>query len=595
MKNRKILNYFLLSLCLFLFSSLSLEAGSANLSFSGNSSVYNGNTIDITLSVSGVNAEGGITAIGGQINYDSNYLEYVSFQSLGPITVRYEPGTKRFAGLSFGGPAITGNTGVIKLTFRAKQLGNTTITFSGASVSDSASNAVTVNNPSKSISITNPPSSNNNLSSLSITGGAINFNKNTTSYTIKVGKDVTNVTINATPEDGGASVSGTGTKNLNYGNNSFTVTVKAANGSVKTYTVNVNREDPRSSNNNLSNIKINGASLNPSFKPGTTTYTVTVPFSIENLDIKATAEDKKASVSISGQNGLLAEATTDVLVKVTAENGSVKTYTIKVTREKDPNKPKSGNNYLSSLTTNIGILSPVFDKEKLNYVIYLPYEIDKITLTATVDDTQYGVLETEGPETLKVGSNKYTFKVTTEDGSSRTYTVNVIRGASLDQTSNNTLLKNIEITNGSLDKKFQNNINVYKYSRKKGFKINPIPEDENAVVTIIEHEQVYTIIIEDSNGGTNVYTLIPESETKENIAIIIAILVASIPVIGGGTFLGYKIGMRKMLNKIKSLKPKEHINETFEKQPFEPKEEIKQEKDKKIKKENKTKKPKKAN
>ena len=557
MTNRRILNYFLLTLCLFLFSSIKLTAGSASMSFSGAGSVYNGNNIEVTLSISNVNAEGGITAIGGQINYDSNYLEFVSAQSLSPITVRYEASTKKFAGLAMGGTPITGSTGVIRLTFRAKQVGNTTVSFGNASISDSVSNGVSVNNASKTISITNPPSGNNNLSSLSVSGGVVSFNKDTTSYSIKVGSDVTSVNISATAEDGGARISGTGTRNLNYGNNALEVIVTAANGATKTYTINVNRADNRSSNNNLSSLKVSGGDLKPGFKSSTTTYEITVPFSVSSLNVTAKAEDSKAKVTVSNNNNLPAEETTDVLVRVTAENGSVKTYTIKVTREKDPNKPLSGNNYLSSLTASIGMLSPVFNKEKLNYVIYLPYEVDSITFNAEVDDKKYGKLETSGPEKLNVGSNKYVFKVTTEDNTTREYVVNVIRGVNLENNTSNVLLKDIKINKGSLDKEFKSDINVYRYNKKKGFSLEPVPEDENTKVTVLEYDDVITIILESSGEDTNVYTLVPEESSSDNKLVFLIAIACSIPLIGGGTVIGYRIGLKKMLNKVKSLKPKE--------------------------------------
>lgn len=552
-KNRTIINYLLLSLCLFLFSSLKLSAGSATMSFSGSSSVYTGNNIEVTLSISNVNAEGGITAIGGQINYDANYLEYVSSQSLSPITVRFEPSTKKFAGLSMGGTPITGSTGVIKLTFKAKQVGSTTVSFSGASISDSLSNSVSVNNPSKTISITNPPSSNTNLGSLSVSG----TNISPSNLTANVGKDVSSVTINATAQDGGATVSGTGSKTVNYGKNTYTITVKAPSGATRDYTITINREDPRSNNNNLSSLKVTEGDISPSFKAGTTTYTMTVPFSVSSINVKATAADSKAKVTVTGNTNLREEATTDVLIKVTAENGAVKTYTIKVTREKDPNKPKSNNNYLSSLTTNIGILSPVFDKEKLNYVIYLPFEVDRIELNAEVEDKEYGVLEKSGPETLNVGTNKYTFKVTAEDGTSKEYVVNVIRGVNVESSSSNIYLKEINMTNGSLDKKFNREINVYRYEKKKDFKINPEPEDENTKMTVIEHDDVITILLENSSGESNVYTFIPKEEaiSSSNLGTIVAIAI-SIPLIGGGTFVGYRVGLKNKEPKIKIKKDK---------------------------------------
>ena len=589
MKNKRIINCFILSLFLFLFSSLTLNAASGSLNLSGKSDVYVGENVEITLSINNLNDIGiGIGSLGGVINYDKNYLEYVSHKSnLSAISLSFVPTSGKFAGMG-NGNYITNSTNLISVTFKTKQIGRTTVSISGTSIASGVnSDSVSVNHPSKSINITNPPSSNTNLSSLSASG----TNISTGNLTANVGKDVTSTTINATAEDSKASVSGTGTKSLNYGKNTFTVTVKAENGTTKNYTITINREDPRSNNANLSSLKVSGQDLSPGFNKNTTTYSMTVPFSVSSLDIKTTTEDSNAKVSITGNKNLPAEATTPVTIKVTAENGTVKTYTINVTREKDPNKPKSNNNYLTTIGANIGILSPVFDKEKLNYVIYLPYEIDKIELTVDVEDKQYGVLETSGPETLNVGTNRYEFKVTAEDGTTRSYIVNVIRGANVDASSSNVLLKDLKIENGNLDKAFNSEVNVYRYEKDKNFNLTPIPEDENTKVTVLEHDDVYTILLETSNGETNVYTLIPKEEnvTNSNTGVIIAIILASLPLISGGTFFGYKYGMKKMLSKVKaltqgSISTKEFDNVVYEENP-------KNKKSKKDKKKKKDKQP----
>jgi len=94
---------------------------------------------------------------------------------------------------------------------------------------------------------------------------------------------------------------------------------------------------PLSSNNDLESLTVSNAELNTAFSAGTTKYTASVPFSTEKLEISATAADSKAKVTI-GKTTLAAGATTDVTIKVTAENGASKTYTIAVTRAADPNE-----------------------------------------------------------------------------------------------------------------------------------------------------------------------------------------------------------------------------------------------------------------
>lgn len=558
MKVRKSLLYLFITISTFLFSCLIVDAsGSVSTSMSGSNSVYVGNNVDITLTVTSLNGvDGGLTGFGGKIVYDSSYLEFVSFKSLAPFEIGYNSSSHIFTGFdpTGGSNKITGYRDMIRITFRTKAVGNTTVRYTETDASDINSNAPSVNGVSKTISITNPPSSNANLSTLSVSGASINFNPNTTSYSVKVGRDVSSVDVNASAQDGGARVSGTGNKSLNYGSNTISVTVTAPSGATKTYTINVTREDPRSSNANLSSLKVDGGSLSPSFNKNTTVYEVSVPFSVETLNVKAVAEDGKAKVSVSGNEGLISEGTKDVTVTVVAENGSKKSYVIKVTRGKDPNKVLDTNNYLSSLTASVGMLSPVFDREKTNYIVYLPFEVEQIEFNAVVEDTKYAVLTKDGPDKLSVGSNKYTFTVTAENNSTKVYTIIVMRGASLDgeEISSNVLLKDLKVVNGSFDKPFDSKVNVYRYNKKKGFKFDPIPEDDKTKVTVIEQDGVVSIILE-ASGDFNVYTLIPEDES--NLGIFIAMAIGSGALVVGGSFVGFKLGLKKM--------PKSKLSKNF--------------------------------
>ena len=71
-----------------------------------------------------------------------------------------------------------------------------------------------------------------------------------------------------------------------------------------------------------------------------------------------------------------------ITIKATAEDGqTTKTYTITV------NKEQSTNNYLESLETNIGSISPIFDKTSTGpYIINLDKNINSIILTGKKED-----------------------------------------------------------------------------------------------------------------------------------------------------------------------------------------------------------------
>jgi len=83
-------------------------------------------------------------------------------------------------------------------------------------------------------------STNNNLKSLSVEGYTLSpsFNKNTLEYTVNLESNIETIKINASKEDGYASISGTGEKQVQEGDNKFEIKVTSEIGSSKVYTVN---------------------------------------------------------------------------------------------------------------------------------------------------------------------------------------------------------------------------------------------------------------------------------------------------------------------------------------------------------------------
>ena len=189
--------------------------------------------------------------------------------------------------------------------------------------------------------------------------------------------------------------------------------------------------EPLSTENKLESLTVSNATISPAFSANTTSYTASVPFSVSKLDVKATAVDSKAKVSISSPN-LKAGGTTKVTVTVTAESGAKKTYTISVKREADPNYQASGNNQLSNISVDGFLLSPKFDTNTTNYVVWAPYETTNVTVKGTASDKKASV-EVVGGDNLAAGQDN-TVKVicTAENGDKKEYTVIVKRAAGHD-------------------------------------------------------------------------------------------------------------------------------------------------------------------
>lgn len=181
---------------------------------------------------------------------------------------------------------------------------------------------------------------------------------------------------------------------------------------------------PPSGNANLAGLSCGDYALSPAFSAGTTEYSVTVPYDVSRLPLDYRAADGGADVSVSGNQ--LSVGVNTVVLTVTAANGASRRYTISVTRQPDPNVTLSSDTSLSELTPSTGQLSPAFSPEITEYAVYVPYETSKISLSATAKDSKaLGV--TQPDASLKEGDNLLTVTCTAEDGTTRDYTVHVVR------------------------------------------------------------------------------------------------------------------------------------------------------------------------
>lgn len=291
-----------------------------------------------------------------------------------------------------------------------------------------------------SVVINKLQSDDNTLSSLAVVQSTLtpSFDPAIESYISNVAYTVTNVDITATASSDAATVSGTGNKDLNTGDNTFEIVVTAENNTTKTYTIVVKRA--KNNNAKLSNITISGGfTLTPSFDPDTTTYNVSVPNSASSIDITAFKQDPNA-VSVTGVGTVnLNTGFNTINIVVTAENGTTKkTYTLIVERD------KSNDASLKELTVDSGTLTPSFSSNTEEYSITVNNEVENLNITAVPTSDAASVV-ISGNTSLKVGTNKTTITVTAEDGTLKTYEIEILRNPS----SNNFLSSlSVKDTNG---------------------------------------------------------------------------------------------------------------------------------------------------
>lgn len=102
-------------------------------------------------------------------------------------------------------------------------------------------------------------------------------------------------------------------------------------GDVKTLSVSANNPT-LSGDANLASLKPSKGTLTPQFDKNTTSYTVSVPYTVTSVSLICTTSHPDADTAVSGKNALAVGKNTRV-VTVTAPNGDTKKYTVVITRE----------------------------------------------------------------------------------------------------------------------------------------------------------------------------------------------------------------------------------------------------------------------
>lgn len=203
---------------LFPISVHAAPSGSTSCSSSGTVNLNN----TITVTVKGSSSDVMWDTI---MSYDSSKLQYISGSGERNISDNFSSSmtyTYKFKAIGNGSANVKTNT--------------TVSDYYGEKNYFSSSCNITVKTPEPE----KPKNTDNNLKSLSIEGVNLTpeFNKDTLEYTVELESDVTKVTINAEKNDSKASISGTGEREVQEGNNKLEIVVTAENGSKKTYTIN---------------------------------------------------------------------------------------------------------------------------------------------------------------------------------------------------------------------------------------------------------------------------------------------------------------------------------------------------------------------
>lgn len=299
------------------------------------------------------------------------------------------------------GSNLVNDETIMTFEFMATREGKSTISVTGMTASDM--NISDFDELTIDVEISRK-SSVNNLSSLNSDIGTFDtvFDKDVTVYTLTVPSDAKEVILSGSLEDPLSTVDGLYKYELNEDKTTAIITVTAEDGSIKAYTVYIIKERPvvatpvvyyYSSNNYLKLLDIDGYELD--FNRDVTDYQISVDSDVKSLDITAVAEDSRARVEITGNEGFKTGKNT-VVITVKAENGDIREYKLLVNKDSDKSNltevEEDSSNTAEKVVIIILIILVVFG------LLYLIFKKD--------DDDKQVVNNDKKKQEIKKNSNK---------------------------------------------------------------------------------------------------------------------------------------------------------------------------------------------
>lgn len=298
-------------------------------------------TFKVTLNLEGFSKDY-INGIEGMLNYDKTALELIGLSTQNSLNQygNFNYNTSTF--IQAGEEVVNKDTTVITFTFKALKQTDTNISLSNLKAAKDGSKVNINSSGALSLKIDRKLSINNDIINLKPSTGRLDkeFNKDIYEYNLYVDYRTTSITLEGLLGDKYATTTGFREYKLTDDKTVILIEVVSETGEVKTYKINVIKEYPStntstkqmslSSNNYLQTLKIEGYEIE--FDKDKLEYEITVGSDVTSLDITAIAQLSSANVRIYG-NDNFKEGENIVTIVVTAEDGSEKTYTIKVNKE----------------------------------------------------------------------------------------------------------------------------------------------------------------------------------------------------------------------------------------------------------------------
>ena len=305
------------------------------------------------------------------------------------------------------------------------------------------------------------------------------FNKNIYEYNMVIPSNVTKLTpLLVTTIDKDATYEIIGNENLNASVSTVIVRVTAPDKvTKKDYKITVNKEVKPIAR--LLTLTSNVGELTPEFdKDNSGVYEIDVDDSINSIILSGEKEYESSIVSGLGIH-YLTDKETNVIITVTSETGYVMKYAVKIV------KSNSSNAYLSDLGVKNNVISPEFDKNTNSYKLTVPDKESSIEIYATPENPS-STVDGTGIKNLDYGLNTFNIVVTSENGNTNTYVIEVTR-----EYNESVRIKDLIVKEGELTPEFDPDTLEYSINipnEKQSLSLNVTLEDPNSSYEIIGNE-----------------------------------------------------------------------------------------------------------
>lgn len=182
--------------------------------------------------------------------------------------------------------------------------------------------------------------------------------------------------------------------------------------------------DSQSNNASLQVLRLDREGITPIFEKDIKEYYITIPSSVNDIEVLAISENSNASIEVTG-NTNLKQGLNIITIQVTSQDKTKNNiYTIKATKT---DNVELANTNLEILAIENILLNPHFDANVTHYNIEVPNEITNLNIFA-VPENENAKVEIIRKEELTEGNNLIKIIVTAQNGiSQKVYQINAYK------------------------------------------------------------------------------------------------------------------------------------------------------------------------